>query len=129
MKGKQKKADPRTAAEKVSLSISLIVLALVVGLVLYLWLSSKDKPALIRIERETARYENQEFYLPVTVINRGGAAATDVMIEGSLEGESEKEVATITFDFIPASSQAEGILVFTGDPASARLRLVSFRIP
>jgi uncharacterized protein (TIGR02588 family) len=120
---------PRTQAEWVSLIVSLLLLAGVVGLVVALWISPSGHPARFRVERGPARSEGGRYYLPVTVINDGDATGAQVTVEGRLAVGGSEETATTTFDFIPARSSAEGVLVFSGDPASAAVVVASFQKP
>lgn len=120
---------PRTRAEWVSLIISVLLLAAVVGAVVTLWIKSSDKPASFRVERGAIRSEGAHYYLPVTVINEGDSTGAQVRVEGKLKGAEREEIASTTFDFIPARSSAEGILIFAGEPASAEVRVVSYQKP
>lgn len=126
---RNKKPPSRTAAEKVSLLASLLVLVAVVGMVLYLWIIDDHKPPLLKIERGAVEQVNEQFQLPVTIVNDGGTTATDVQVEGSIEFEGEEEISTITFDFVPSNSRPEGLLIFSHDPSQAKLRVISYRKP
>jgi uncharacterized protein (TIGR02588 family) len=128
-KKRNRKPAPRTVAEKVSLFVSLLVIASVLGLVLYLWFVDSHRPALLRIERGAIEHEGEQFQVPVTVINEGGSTATDVVIEGRVEVEGREENSTISFDFIPANSQSEGVMIFSSDPSQAKVRVTSYRKP
>jgi uncharacterized protein (TIGR02588 family) len=120
---------PRTKAEWVSLIVSLLLLAGVIGLVIALWISQSGRPARFRVERGSVRSEGGRYYLPVTVINDGDATGAQVAVEGRLSVGGREEAATTTFDFIPARSSAEGVLVFSGDPSAAVVSVVSFQKP
>jgi uncharacterized protein (TIGR02588 family) len=120
---------PRTRAEWVSLIISVLLLAAVVTAVVTLWVKSSDKPARFRVERGAIRNEGAHYYLPVTVINEGDSTGAQVMVEGKLMGAEREETASTTFDFIPARSSAEGILIFASEPTSADVRVVSYQNP
>ncbi|HEX8749279.1 MAG TPA: hypothetical protein VF717_19040 [Pyrinomonadaceae bacterium] len=120
---------PRTTAEWVSLIISALLLAGVVGIVLALWLNSPDSPARFRIERGTPRNEAGQFYLPIKVTNEGDTTGAQVTIEGKLKVNEREETAATTFDFIPARSSAEGILIFIAEPGSAEVRVISYQQP
>lgn len=122
-------AAPRTRAEWVSLAISLLLVATVVGMVIALWVNSSGQPARFRVERGAVRHEAGFYYLPVIISNEGDMTGAQVTVEGKLKGNSEEETATTTFDFIPARSSAEGSLIFSGDPASADVRVVSYQQP
>lgn len=120
---------PRTSAEWVSLIVSILLLAGVVGIVLALWLNSSDAPARFRVERGTPRNEAGQFYLPIKVTNEGDTTGAQVMVEGKLKVNEKEETAATTFDFIPARSTAEGILIFASEPGSAEVRVISYQEP
>lgn len=120
---------PRTSTEWVSLIISILLLAGVVGTVVALWLNASDAPARFRVERGTPRNEAGHFYLPIKVINDGETTGAQVTIEGKLKVNEKEETAATTFDFIPAGSTAEGILIFKAEPGSAEVRVISYQQP
>jgi len=120
---------PRTPAEWVSLIISTLLLAAVVATVVALWFNSSDTPARFRVERGTPRNEGGQFYLPIKVINEGDTTGAQVTVEGKLKVNEGEETASTTFDFIPARSTAEGILIFKAEPGPAEVRVVSHQQP
>ncbi|HSM82701.1 MAG TPA: hypothetical protein VLS96_13505 [Nodosilinea sp.] len=117
----------RNRAEWFSLGLALTLLAGVVGTVISLWLNPSLKPAEFTVEPGAVRTANDHYYLPVTIKNNGDATAAEVTVEGSLEAADE--VATTTFDFVPARSDAEGVLIFSQDPSAATVRVVSYQDP
>lgn len=131
MTGKKSRSGvaPRTTAEWVSLALSTLLLACVAGTVIFLWLNPSNKPARFRVERGAIRQEESHYYLPVKVKNEGDATGAQVTVEGKLKGAGGEETASTTFDFIPARSSAEGILVFNADPTQAEVSVTSFQQP
>ena len=123
-------ASPRTLAEWVSLGMSLLLLACVVGVILWLWASEPEGPPRFAVERGAARQEAGLFHLPVAVTNVGGLAAGQVRIEGRLAGAGpEQERPATTIEFLPVRAREEVVLVFRGDPAGAAVEVVSYRLP
>lgn len=120
---------PRTTAELVSMIISIALLAGVVGAVIVLWLSPSNEPARFRIDRKAIRNEVGHYYLPITVTNEGDATGAQVTVEGRLGGSADEQTSATTFDFIPAHSSVEGVLIFDTEPTSAALRVVSYQRP
>ncbi len=112
-------------AEQVSFFISLLILACVVGTVIFLWLSPSDSPARYRIEHGPVRREGEAFYLDFTITNEGDETGQQVTVEGSLKDEK----ASTTFDFIPGSSSEKGVLIFKSDPSEATLMVQSYQKP
>ena len=120
---------PRTAAEWVSLVISIALVAGVVAVILALWATSTGEPARFRIDRGPVRTEGANYYLPITVTNVGDRTGAQVMVEGKLGGGGDEEVSAITFDFLAPRSSANGVLVFGAEPTSAEVRVVSYEQP
>ncbi|MEK6301644.1 MAG: hypothetical protein AABO41_13115 [Acidobacteriota bacterium] len=120
---------PRTTAEWVSMIISIVLLAGVVGVVIVLWLSPSNEPARFRIDRKAIRNEASKYYLPITVTNEGDATGAQVTVEGRLGGSADEQISATIFDFIPAHSSVEGVLIFDTEPTSAELRVVSYQQP
>lgn len=119
----------RNQAEWFSLGVSLVLLSAVGGTVVSLWLHPSLKPAEFTVERGEVRAANGHYYLPVTVKNEGDATAAQVTVEGSLDVAPNEEVATTTFDFVPARSDADGVLIFSQDPSEATVRVMSYQQP
>lgn len=115
----------RSQAEWISLGIALTLLTGVVATVVALWLRP-SQPAEFTVERGEVRAANNQYYLPITVRNKGDATAAQVTVEGMLGTE---ETFTTTFDFVPARSNAEGVLIFSQEPAAATVRVVSYQEP
>jgi uncharacterized protein (TIGR02588 family) len=120
---------PRTSAEWVSLIVSILLLAGVITTVVALWYNSSGAPARFRVERGTPRNEAGHFYLPIKVTNEGDSTGAQVTIEGKLKVNEKEETASTTFDFIPARSSAEGILIFMTEPGNAEVRVISYQQP
>jgi uncharacterized protein (TIGR02588 family) len=117
MSKKQKsKLVPRTTAEWVSLAISLLLLSAVVA-------------PRFQVERGRARNEAGQFYLDITVTNEGDATGAQVAVEGKLGAGDAEEISMTTFDFIPGRSRVGGVLIFSGDPAEASVRVISYQQP
>ncbi len=119
----------RNRAEWFSLGISLALLSAVGATVISLWLNPSLKPAEFTVERGQVRAANGHYYLPVTIKNEGDATAAQVTVEGSLDTAPDDETATTTFDFVPARSDAEGVLIFSQEPSGATVRVISYQEP
>ena len=120
---------PRTTAEWTSLAIALLLLACVIGTVIALWLSPSQDPPRFTIEPGEIRNEDGRFYLSFTVHNDGDLTASEVTVEGTITDGGSEETATTTFDFLPGRTKVEGVLIFSRDPATADVRVVSYQKP
>lgn len=120
---------PRTGAEWVSLSVSLVLLATVVGMIILLWVREPAGPARFKIERGEIRSEAGLSHLSMTVTNVGGIAAREIRVEGKLSTNGLEERPTTTIDFLPVQAREEMVLIFRGDPSGASLEVVSYQQP
>jgi uncharacterized protein (TIGR02588 family) len=121
-------ALPRTPAEWVAFSISLLLLASVVSIIIWLWIKEPTGPPQFKVERGMVRSEAGLYHLPVAVTNIGGSAAGQVRVEGSLSvGGEERPVTTI--DFLPVLAREEIVLIFRTDPSGASVDVISYQQP
>ncbi|MGA9769196.1 MAG: hypothetical protein WBV94_09160 [Blastocatellia bacterium] len=120
---------PRTKAEWVSLIISIVLLAAVVAAVILLWVNSSNKPARFRIDRGAIRNEAGHYYLPISITNDGDTTGAQVTVEGTTGGGGNEETSATTFDFIPGHSTSQAVLIFSTEPTSAEMRVVSYQQP
>ncbi len=64
------------------------------------------------------------FLVEVEARNTSGGTAAAVQVEGALmDGETEAEASSLTFDYVPGHSRRKGGLFFTRDPRKHRLEL------
>jgi uncharacterized protein (TIGR02588 family) len=120
---------PRTAAQWVSLSVSLILLATIVGLIVWLWASEPSGPAQFKIERGEARNDAGLTHLHIMVTNVGGTAASEIRVEGKLNANGQEQRPTTTIDFLPIEAREEVVLIFRGDASGASVDVVSYQHP
>lgn len=121
--------QPRSAAEKISLGVALCILLLMIGAIVFSWVSSEGSEAHFSITRQQVRAEGDQFYLPLVVINEGDETASQILIEGTLTVDGKEESADTTVDFIPGHAEAEVVLIFSADPRDAEVRVASYQDP
>jgi uncharacterized protein (TIGR02588 family) len=123
----------RSLAEWVTFGVASAIVAIVVGLVVYVWLSKKTDPPILSITREESiRKVNGQFYVPFTLKNQGGETAESVHViaklklSNDIEESGEQEV-----DFLSSGEQQEGAFIFSKDPQKGQLtlRVVSYKLP
>lgn len=124
---------PRSPAEWTTFSIALFILAVIVGLVLYKWLTQKNQPPVLSITRQSdIREAPGQFYVPFSVTNSGGetAESVQVMAELRINGEVE-EAGEQQIDFLASGEKEEGAFVFSRDPRQGELviRVASYKLP
>lgn len=121
----------RTTAEWVSLGITLLLLASVIGTVIGLWVTSSDDPVRFRITVGEGRIEQGQYYLSFSVVNDSKQTAAQVAVEGRVRvGEGEETTMTM-FAYIASQEKTEGVFVFSDvrEPTDVKVRVISFQRP
>lgn len=124
----------RSAAEWVTLGISLAIILSVVGLVTYLLFSGTDQPPVIAVEArlDDVRQDSGVYYVPVVATNEGDQTVEAVRVRAELQtGAGQPQSAETTFTFLSGGEQVRGTLVFAADPAQGQFTLqpVSYQEP
>lgn len=128
------KDEKRTTAERVTLIISLVVLAAILGLAGYSNITTGEEPPSITVsaDMENVRETESGYYVPITITNDGGLTAQDVIASGELIlEEGEPETAEVTIAFLAGGESERAELVFSVHPAEGTftLRPASFVHP
>ena len=114
----------RTTAERITLVISLAILAGIFALAGWANVRTGDAPPTIEVEArpEAVRETDSGYYLPIRITNTGGLTAQDVTVVGELDtGEEQPETAEITITFLAGGEEESAELVFTTDPNEGEL--------
>jgi uncharacterized protein (TIGR02588 family) len=123
----------RSPAEWTTFSIALLILAAVVGLVIYKWLTQKNQPPVLSVSASSEiREAPGQFYVPFSITNTGGETVESVQViaELSINGEVE-ESGEQQMDFLASGEKEEGAFVFSRDPREGELsvRVASYKLP
>lgn len=127
------KPSHRSLAEWLTLMISMIILSLLVGLILYDWQVNQTRPPAFEITIDNSvRITDRRYYLPFAITNTGGQIARTVQVVAELHfpGAAD-EVAEQQIDFLSGHEQKQGSFVFTHNPLEGDLmvRVASYRLP
>jgi len=125
---------PRSIAEKVTFGVASVILAIVVGLVCYVWLEpqSKSPPNITLMRPEPSRKVAQQFYVPFEIKNEGGETAESVQVLAELKVNGKVvESGEQQIDFLSGGETQEGAFVFTQNPEQGDLtiRVGSYKLP
>ena len=93
MSDSSKPSQRRSFAEWLSFSVAIVIVTTIVALVLYRWQTQEKQPPLLSLNRQgEVRQAEGQFYVPFTVINRGGETVEAVQIVGELliDGQVEE---------------------------------------
>ena len=130
---KNEQQQKRTPAEWATFAIACSILSLLIGLVLYNWLTKKHEPPIISVTRKTPIRETQgQFYVPFTVTNTGGETAESVQIIAELRVNGEVlESGDQQIDFLSSGETQEGAFIFSSNPSQGQLivRSSSYKLP
>jgi uncharacterized protein (TIGR02588 family) len=124
----------RTAAEKITLAISVMLILGLVALVTYVSVTGGGEPPIVEATPllDEIRHEGESYFLPVAVTNRGGQTAAEVTVQAELAaGDGSAETSEFTLDFLAGGETREGTVVFASDPAAGELTVdvASFQSP
>lgn len=113
----------RTAAEWVTFAVSVLVLLVLVGL-MAVESGEPDRPALPRVVSVgPAERHGDQWVVPVTVRNEGGATAERVQVAAVLSVGAERTEADQEVEFLARDEAAEVAFVFSQDPATGSLEV------
>ena len=122
----------RSLAEKVSFSVSLLIVSIIVTLVCYTWITGDTNPPILSITTAEARQVNQQYYVPFTVSNFGGDTANSVEVTAELSIDPETvESGTQEIDFLSRQEKRSGEFIFSRNPLEGKLtvRVASYKQP
>ena len=119
-KKNEKKETP--ALEWITAGIGLILVVGAIGFMLFDAFYSKDLPPDLIVAKEKTEQVKTGYLVTFKVKNNGDQTASTVVVEGSLNGESD-ETAQVTLDYVPPHSEREGGLYFSTKPDDSKLKL------
>jgi uncharacterized protein (TIGR02588 family) len=123
----------RSLAEWFTFGIASAILATVIGLIIYIWVTKKEQPPILSISREKAiQNVNGQFYVPFILKNQGGETAESVHVIANLKLKNEtEESGEQEIDFLSSGEKQEGAFIFSQNPQKGKLtiRIVSYKLP
>jgi uncharacterized protein (TIGR02588 family) len=123
----------RSPAEWFTFGIASAILATVIGLIIYVWVTKKEQPPILSVSREKAiQRVNGQFYVPFILKNQGGETAESVHVIANLKLKNEtEESGEQEIDFLSSGEKQEGAFIFSQNPQQGKLtiRVVSYKIP
>ena len=122
----------RSLAEKVSFSVSLSIVGIIIALVCYIWVTGDTNPPVLSVTTAEVRQINQQYYVPFTVVNSGGETANSVEVVAQLASDSTTvETGKQQIDFLSRKEERSGEFIFSRDPRRGELsvRVASYQQP
>jgi uncharacterized protein (TIGR02588 family) len=130
---KQSEGSERSFAENVSFTISLLLLSLLVGLVVYEWITKKDQPPILSVTTDSqVRQAGKQFYVPFTIANTGGETVESVEVTAQLDLNGKVEdVGSQQIDFLSDGETRSGAFILDRNPKKGELivRVTGYRLP
>ena len=131
----QKNNSPlqRSFVEKVSFAISLSIFSSIIILVCYTWFTGDNNPPVLSITTQTEiRQVEQQFYVPFSVSNLGGATAESVeVVARLLSDDGDIETARQQINFLSRQEKRQGEFIFEHNPQQGKfsVRVASYKLP
>ena len=122
----------RSLAEKVSFSVSLSIVGIIVALVCYTWITGDTNPPILSVTTAKIRQIDRQYYVPFTVVNSGGETANSVEVVARLASDSTTiETGRQQIDFLSRKEERSGEFIFDRDPRQGELsvRVASYKQP
>lgn len=114
----------RRGPEMVTFAVSALLLAVVVGLLVWLAFQT-DSPAAPAAGRPGPVREAQgQFYVPVEVTNHGDQAAAEVQVVAELTVGETTVTGDQVIDFLGGGESQQLTFAFADDPASGELTVL-----
>jgi uncharacterized protein (TIGR02588 family) len=122
----------RKLPEWITFFFALLIVAMILGLVIYEWATENNQPPILSISHQDIREAQGQYYVPFTVTNKGGETATSVQVSGELQLEGRPtEIGEQQIDFLSKGEEQEGAFIFNHDPSSGvlQIRVSSYKLP
>ncbi len=129
----QQKPSRRSLAEKVSFSISLFIVSIIVFLIAYTWITGDNNPPILSVTTgSNIRHIDRQYYVPFSVENSGGETVESVEIVAQLSFKDRAvETGRQQVDFLSRQEKRKGEFIFTRNPTQGQLiiRVASYKLP
>lgn len=123
----------RSPAEWVTFGFACMILLTLVGLIVVDWSLSQNRPPILQVfPSGSIRVVGNQYYVPFTVTNQGGAIAESIQVVAELMVDDELvENGDQTIDSLSGGEKRQGSFVFSVDPNQGQLllRVASYRLP
>lgn len=127
------KHSTRTPAEWITFGIAALILAGLVGSVLYMWATDRERPPVLTLKSSSPMREAKgQFYVPFELTNEGGETVESVQIVAELKrGDRVEETGEQQIDFLSGGETEEGAFIFRQNPQQGELvlRVSGYTVP
>ncbi|WP_107670548.1 TIGR02588 family protein [Cyanothece sp. BG0011] len=123
----------RSFPEKLSFTIAIALLAVLISLIFYSWFTQSNQPPILSASfGQKIRQVEQQYYVPFTVTNKGEQAVKSVRIIGKLTiGKTIEQKGEQEINFLSRDESISGVFIFTHDPQAGELdiRVTGYKLP
>ena len=122
----------RSLAEKVSFSVSLFIVGIIIFLISYTWITGDDNPPILSVTLSpNIRQIDGQYYVPFTVSNSGGKTVESVEVVAQLSDLQNIEIGRQQVDYLSRQEKRSGEFLFSRDPQQGTLlvRVASYKLP
>lgn len=121
----KRESSTRELPELVTLLLSVAVVLVLIGGVLYVQVARGDQPPAITAEAlvDEVRVEGDRFYLPIEISNSGDQAAEAILVVVVQRVGEEDVEHEFLIDYLAGHGTADAIAVLTEDPRRAQVRV------
>ena len=109
-----------------------IVVGGTLGFLVYDALANNGEPPRLEVAFGQSQQHEGHYSVPVTIHNRGGRTAEQVLVQVTLTVNGEKqETAELQVNFVPRKSKRQGYVTFENDPRAGSLsgRAIGYEQP
>ena len=104
--------------------LGMLLVAGSIGYLVYDAAAGDTSPPDIMVHADSIQPVTGGYLVRIRAVNRGGATAAAVVVEGALKSADEEiEASEITFGYVPSHSERRGGLFFNEDPRGFELEL------
>lgn len=134
MKNKEQQSkDKKNALEWSVFGISLLMVLLVLGYLVYHAFENRELPPMLEVVYSPDPTPYSPYRYQVTTYNKGGSTAEQVLVKVIMKDNgSILEEASLIFSWIPQTSKRVGWVIFSQNPARAdslTAQVVSYQVP
>lgn len=121
----KRRPPARELPELVTLLLSLAVVLVLIGGVVYVQVARGDQPPVIAAEAlvDEVRVERDRFYLPLEISNSGDQAAEAIVVVVVQRVDDQDVEHEFLIDYLAGHGTADATAVLTEDPRRAEVKV------
>lgn len=128
---RQESRNTKNPLEWAVFSLSSVLVAGVLGFLLWSSISLGESPSSFVLKSGTIRYANESTIIPIHITNSGSATAAEVNVSVIASYPAGDRESTLTLDFVPRGGSRDGYAIFPGTekPSAVSARVIGYIEP